>query len=114
MSALGMVVFENDHCTAMIADGGGRLITESGEEIWISYLLPTISMMPPMEPFWPEPRIVMQGSGLVIGGTGRFLKAHGTVEITAFPIPVNPGGPGFEWPVEVALSGSLMSGPGKH
>ena len=95
---LGLALYEADHCTAFVPEGEGRLVAANGDEIAFTYVAPMIQP--------PGPVIVMQGPHTVVGGTGRFEGASGTLLGTIYLTVMDGGEP--EWPLEIVLVGTIV------
>ena len=93
---LGRTVYAADHCTAFLPEGGGKLVAANGDEIWFTYVTPMIDA---------GPVIVMQGPHTVVGGTGRFENAEGTLLGTIYLTVLDQQHP--TWPLDIVLVGTL-------
>lgn len=96
VSHLGETLYESDHCSGMVGDGDGVLVAANGDELYFSYVTPTIQF---------AEIIIQQGLFVFNDGTGRFEgasgEALGTVYIT------NEGETDPDWPIEIVLVGTL-------
>jgi hypothetical protein len=97
LSHLGFTLYESDHCTSMVGEGMGRLVAANGDELYFSYVTPTILF---------GDIIIQQGIFLFDGGTGRFEGASGQVLGTVYV--TNEGMADPAWPLEIVFAGTLV------
>ena len=96
VSHLGETLYESDHCSGMVGDGDGVLVAANGDELYFSYVTPTIQF---------AEIIIQQGTFVFDGGTGRFEGASGEAQGTVYI--TNEGMSDPDWPLQIVLVGTL-------
>ena len=100
MDHLGLTEHYSTHCSTLdglnLVDGEGTFVAANGDEVWTTYSAQLIA---------PPPVMVFLTEYTVVGGTGRFEGASGTIIGLVYVTFLGMEAPAF--PVEMTFAGTI-------